>query len=554
MLKETISLLTSAFTSDAPSTSSTKSTLSTRTAAGVLAKPPPMAHLTAMAALHQRQSQLGNLDVDYVAGAISSAQSGNITDLLALYRDIEAADTTIQGAINTRKLAVVARGYNVVPAPNTGAEGERVADEVKAMLERSDTFIDACTWLLHGCIWPVSVCNMRWVPGGPTGGYSHPEFRNVPLELFDYTTRQLRIKDVDDCGTPLTTTHYPVDERYIVHRGHMLMAPDIWGGPMRALVFWFLFSTQDREWWARFLERFGAPFLLGTYDKNDEDSRLNLERAFSEATRLFGIVATRETQVTIQDAGSQSNASAAFQMFHECAKKEKLLLICGQTLSSNAEGTGLGSGVANLQGEVREDVKLWDAFKLSKTVEKRVIAPWMRMNGIKGPTPQLTFGGFNPSALAGMAAFLEAVPKAGLKLADDSITVISRHVGIELERADPPPAPVIAPPGAEMPKLGKPGEPKDVAAALLMLAASGLPPSTVANEAIASDAAAEYSRDLSLELAPLAQIVASSRSTGELLQRAGAFMAGYRSGRASEILEACLVAHSTNAAVSAVTS
>jgi hypothetical protein len=338
-----------------------------------------------MAPVYHRPSQAGNYDVDVVQAAIAAAQSGDITPLLGLYRDMESADNVIQSAISTRKLAVMARGFSVVAADNSGDAGERVADEVKAMLDRSQSFVDACTWLLHGCVWPCSVVNIRWVPG--SSGFSHPEFRLVPLELFDYRQRSLRIRDVAEDGVPLSTTHTPDEGRYIVHRGHMLMAPDTWGGPLRALVFWYLFSTQDREWWARFLERFGSPFLVGRYDKGDDESRLNLVNAFSEATRLFGIVATNETQVELKESASTSNSSTAFKDFHEVAKNEKLLLILGQTLSGNAENTGLGSGVAGLQGKVRDDVKLWDAFKLANTIKTAVVVPWMRANNIKGPAP-----------------------------------------------------------------------------------------------------------------------------------------------------------------------
>jgi phage gp29-like protein len=521
MLKDIASLLFGSFTSRAPVTFSKR-----------------------MNPMHTLQSQSANLDVDFVAGCIQSAQQGDITRLLALYRDIESSDATIQGAINTRKLAVLARGFSVQPAPNSGEVGQAVADEVQAMLARSESFVDACTWLLHGCVWPVSVVNKRWIAGGTR--FSHPEFRIVPLELYDYTDRTLRIKDVGGNGEPLTTTHTPDANRFLIHRGHMLMAPDLWGGPMRALVFWYLFSTQDREWWARFLERFGAPFLVGNYDKNDDDSRMVLERAFSEATRLFGVVATKETQISIQQAGNTSGSSDAFQKFHECAKDEKLMLILGQTLSSKASPTGLGNGASSLQGEVREDVKLWDAFKLANTVKSGVVVPWMRANGIQGPAPEVIFGGFNPADLAKMAEFLKSLSTSGLQLTDESIDIVSKQAGITLERSKTSSS---SPPGFG----GTPGlAPMSPVAAQLALAASTLPQVTLANESLASRGAAALSRAFSGELAPLAEIIASSRSRAEVIDRAAGFLATYRPHRSQEILAEVLTAHAANALVKTV--
>lgn len=480
-------------------------------------------------ALQYRPTQNHNLDVDFVNAAIMAAQSGDMTPLLAIYRDIEAADTTIQGAIMTRKLAVLARGYTVVAAPNSGEAGERVADQVKGMLDRANTFTDACTWLLHGAIWPVSVVERRWVAGGQY--VSHPEFRIVPLELYDYRKRELMIRDVSENGTLLSTIHSPADPRYIVHRGHMMMAPDTWGGPMRALLFWFLFSTQDREWWARYLERYGAPFMVGYFDKNDDESRLNLEAAFSEATRLFGVVATRETQIEIKEAGSQSSASQAFQMFHECAKTEKLLLILGQTLSAKSEALGMGGGAAGLQGAVREDVRLWDAFKLGNTIKADVIKPWMDLNNIQGPVPDIVFGGFSPEQLGTMAVFLKSANDAGLQISDDDLPTVSRMVGVTLERKAAPTPPAL-PPGGIDPSIA--------------LALAVLTPSAVANDSVARDASAGYARLFSDELAPLNKIVATSVTRGELLDRAGAFLAGYRPGRASALMTQVLAAHAAN--------
>ena len=192
-----------------------------------------------------------------------------------------------------------------------------------------------------------------------------------------------------------------------------------------------------------------------------------------------------------------------------------------------------GGGAAGLQGRVREDVKLWDAFKLANTVKCSVIEPWMRLNGLQGPVPALTFGGFDPEAMAAMSGFLEALPKAGLQLADDSVDVVSRHAGLTLERA-------AAKPALPMPGAGDP---------MLALAAAGLPPSVVANEAVSRGGAADLSRAFSGELAPLNEIVASSRTRAELLERATAWLALYRPRASSAILAQALDSQAANALV-----
>jgi phage gp29-like protein len=520
---------------DKPRTTLAGSILSLFT--GLEKKRAPLTNTRAMSPMHIRPTQAQNYDVDFVAGVIQSAQSGDITPLLTLYRDMEAADSTILSAIATRKLAVMAYGFNVVAPENSGEEGDKIADQVKSMLQRSESFVDACMWLLHGTIWPVSIVEKKWIPG-PAGAFAYPEFRDVPLELYDYTQRTLRLKQVGTAGEPLATTN-PIDtNRYIVHRGHLMKTPDNWGGPLRALVFWYLFSTQDREWWARFLERFGSPFLVGHYDKNDDESRMMLIQAFQEATRIFGIVATRETEVEIKEGAGKADASQAFQTFFDCAKNEKLLVILGQTLSGNATSTGLGSGLAQLQGSVKQEYKLWDCFKLGECIKTNVVKPWMRLNGIKGPVPTVTFGGFDPAMFAAMADLLQRLPGAGLELADDSIQVVSKLLGLGLQRKAAP---------APMPGLGFGGGPgeEDLQAAI-MLAASGLPPVVVANEAVASGGAADLRRGLSRDLAWLGEVVTTSRNKPELIGRLAAGMARFRPLASQPVIEASVVPQAAN--------
>jgi len=129
---------------------------------------------------------------------------------------------------------------------------------------------------------------------------------------------------------------------------------------MRSIVFWWLLSVMDRDWWARALERFGSPFIVARYDQADDKTRSKLEIALSMATRLFGVVVSKETEIELKEAAS-SQSGDAFDKFHTVCQREKSKHILGQTLSSEAQGTGLGSGVAKGQSDVRNDIRQFDA-------------------------------------------------------------------------------------------------------------------------------------------------------------------------------------------------
>jgi phage gp29-like protein len=307
-----------------------------------------------------------------------------MTPLLSLYRQIEVADDVIQGAMNSRKLAVLANPLRVEPFSAASVD-VAAASRFSSCLDASPSFFDGVKHLLCSAVWPVSVSELRWLPGDLE--YASFEMRNVPLEQLDYRSGDLRIARVDAGGHVGSESDYPDPARYIVHRGHLLTHPDTFGGPFRALIFWHLFGACNRDWWARFLERFGAPFLVGKYEADDEESRRVLEQAFSEAARTFGLVATSDTNIELHEAKS-SVGSDAFDRFHDISTAAKTRLILGQTLSAKTDATGLGSGVANLQGRVREDYAAYDRLALADTLRRSLITPFMRINRLPGSPPR----------------------------------------------------------------------------------------------------------------------------------------------------------------------
>ena len=92
---------------------------------------------------------------------------------------------------------------------------------------------------------------------------------------------------------------------------------------MRSILFWWLLGVMDRDWWSRFLDRYGSPFLVGKYEQTDDQSRTTLERAFSAAVKIGGLVVSKDTDVEIKQAASQS-AGEAFEKFYTISRREIL--------------------------------------------------------------------------------------------------------------------------------------------------------------------------------------------------------------------------------------
>jgi phage gp29-like protein len=376
-----------------------------------------------------------HLDVERVFSVTAAAESGHVRDLFCLYRDVIVSDSHMQGEIAKRKMAVLGDRMTIHPYDKAEALDKTAADKIESMIYGCKSWKTACIHLLDGCLWPVAV--VEKVFAADAGGYRLANLIPVPHYLLDYTTGKMRISDVDPVsGTILSTSHEPTPDRYIIHRGHLLSSPDTWGGPMRSILYWWLLGTMSRDWWATFLERFGTPFMVGHYPSGDDTSRNVLRDAFKLSCRLGGLVVTDKTRVEIQQAVSGiSGGGVAYEKFIDICNREKSKLILGQTLSAEAQPTGLGSGVSSMQEGVRQDIRMWDAASLADTMRGQLFDQFIHINSLSGSTPTLTWGSVSVGEQKAKAELIKALKDAGLQITDDAIGLLSEEIGMSLERA-----------------------------------------------------------------------------------------------------------------------
>lgn len=480
------------------------------------------------------------VDVDRVHQIIEEAENGDTTNLFSLYRDIILSDSHTQSEFAKRKLAVLGDAMAVLPYDKTDPWDRKAAEAVDMMLGEVPNLLQACAHLLDSTVYPVAVVEKVYAPSTRPGiRYDLAEIVHVPHRLLDYTTGELRIK----CTTPdgLTTGEtVPADpHRYILHRGHLLTFPDNWGGPMRSIIFWWLLSVMDRDWWSRALERFGAPFIVARYDSADDKTRSKLEIALSMATRLFGVVVSRETEIELKEAASDRSGEA-FEKFHSICQREKSKLILGQTLSSEAQATGMGSGVAKGHSDVRNDIRQFDAVILGQTLRDHLIKQWLAINGIPGRAPRITWAS---EYVEVDGPLIGSLTQSGLELTDSGIETLSDRLGFELRRSTP--TPPVAPP--QLPLTARPPQ-------IQVHSAPSSPPLRVdraetANTLIARDASADLARAFSGSLAPIRQIILTSESAQECESRIMAAYSDWSPARVAPIIEEALIAHAANGSV-----
>lgn len=371
---------------------------------------------------------------DDVFDAVTMAEAGDTSRLFPMYDQVVIENAHLQTEFSKRKLAVLGDVFNVQAASKDSADVV-AADWVKAWHDECPDWLTAMIALLDSTIYPVSVVQ-KWFEAGTSGRRFNLRMRRVDPELFDFREGGFKIFDTV-CGVRQGTSHDITADEYVVHRGHLLTAPDCWGGPMRSLFFWHLLATSSPEWWGRFLERLGAPFLVGEVSSGDDSERSKVEEAFSKALRLFGIVVSSGTRIQMLQAQAAQTGDAHEKLHDKCCR-EISKLILGQTSSADVQKTGsLGnSNQAHLQ--VKGEFRDWDSMRLCDTITRQIIVPFMRVNGVSGRPPLISFGVADVKEAELSAALISALPNAGLELTDEGVKAFSDRIGLPLQRAPKP--------------------------------------------------------------------------------------------------------------------
>ncbi len=495
--------------------------------------------------LQQPAQVASHMTADKIHSILRQAEAGQVDEMFALYRDILGGHSHLQTEFNTRKLAVLGDTWHFEPEDPKAPDDVRAAEACERLLKCSGFRQQGLNHLLNGCLYPVGVARKAYclAPPNPLGiRYDLAELSPVDYHLLDYSDRGvLCIPEVDPhTGTRLPSKRPACERDFVVHRGHLLtMLPDHWGGPMRAALFWWLFAVQDRDWWVRFLDRFGAPFLVGKYNTADPRAKSLLTHAFSAATRLFGLVVSKETDIEVNAVATQSHGEA-FEDFASFANRELSKLILGQTMTSEAQAQGIGGTQAAVHNMVRGDIRQFDASTLAQTVIDQIARQFLAINGLAGNVT-ITTGGASPEEIKAAGEMVSHAKAGGLRLTNEGITQFSKMAGLPFER-DPSPG-TASPWGfTRDPFAAAPRRLRDVTPAYL--------PSDEQLDGIAAAGAPGLAAAFRGSLAPVRRLIATSTSAEDLEAKLRAFYADYDAGRVAALVEEALTAYAANGAVS----
>lgn len=327
------------------------------------------------------------------------ADDGAPGDLAGLFSRLQEYDPNIGAHLQTRFLSVLACDWYI--------EG----DDPVRVREAEQIFTHAgirglLYHLLGAIVHGYAGAAVIWGEGGGT----IRSFRLInPVNFVFDKIGNPALLTCDGRERPLAEYHE--DQFVFVRSEAPLLRPLVW------LFFFKYYAMRDR---ARYLERFGIPFIAARIRNEDfESEAIRNELLRSLATLGSDGVGLLNEGAEMQIMNAGGSASADYQSWLDYLDNLSTRLILGQTATSSS-GTGFSSGA--IQEHVRRDLMEADCRMLMEHVQRSILEPLERFKwGTEGTLHfKLDFSG-DALDLMEKAQIVEKLSSAGIRIAPEWI-------------------------------------------------------------------------------------------------------------------------------------
>lgn len=245
-------------------------------------------------------------------------------------------DDEISQAVETRVDALLATPFRFEPSDTPEA--------ILLMQEIKEWFAEIASGSINALLFGYSVQEMVYDQDSDYIGIQW--VGEKPMEWFEPKNDGRLIYRPEGTGQ-----EYEVDQVFkffMTRRKATYKQP--YGKALLTVVYWLdFFRKNGFKFWAKFLERFGTPILLGKCKDSDP---IEMNQALLNAHAQSVISIDAEDDVQILSAASSSNAGTSFETFNNTIIRQIQKVILGQTLTSGTDGTG-----SRALGEVHENVR-----------------------------------------------------------------------------------------------------------------------------------------------------------------------------------------------------
>jgi len=288
---------------------------------------------------------------------------------LAIYDEMQK-DAQVRSCLNTKKFAVLSKGWEVIPADSSPAN-IRSTDFVRFCLQDMRGSVqDVLFKVLDAVAKGFSVCeiNYRTIAGGPFAGMIGLESIKAKdpaafgFEMDEFLN--IRSLTLSSAGR---SAELPT-EKFIIYTYMPEYEMPHGQSDLRAAYKHWWSKEVILKFWNIYLEKFGLPTAKGSYRRGlPKEQQDDLLRVLDRIQQETAIVIPEDVQIELVEA--QRGGEAGYLAALEYHNKQIAKAILGQTLTSD-EGTRVGSLAL---AKVHQDVLYFYLQKLKRDLEETVM-------------------------------------------------------------------------------------------------------------------------------------------------------------------------------------
>lgn len=321
------------------------------------------------------ESQLGALSPSRAASILAAADQGDITAQHRLFEDMKDRDAHLICEMGKRASAPLTLDWSIVPPFNaTAAEKKAAAWSEEVLRTAVDDLEDVLLAMMDAVGHGFAPIELEWEL---CGGERIPKFHPRPQDWFRLSPnrRELRLVDGSAEGASLVPMGWIMHTHGKAKTGYQSRM-----ALFRVLVWPFIYKAYSIGDLAEFLETYGLPIIVGKYYQGAQpEEKASLMRAVTALGHDARAIMPKEMELEIQKVTGSGDSSAHLSMV-DWAERSTSKAILGQVLSAEAKATGMGSGIADLHGEVRSDIRRADVRQLAGTLTRDLIYPLIAIN------------------------------------------------------------------------------------------------------------------------------------------------------------------------------
>jgi hypothetical protein len=280
--------------------------------------------------------------------------------------------------------------------------------------------------------------------GAPNGNGAGNEIGNNPNLIWNPNDWHADLRFYGTLSNGLIDwsmgTCYKADKaRHVLHSANVATGSlrENFGGVLRSLIPIWYYKKNLLDWLVEKMERYGGPFAVAKGAVQNRDIMNLLTKAFNQSAKLNALIVPNGTTVDLKEINATNMADAFCKSIDLC-NKEMTKAILGITLSTDSKGSGMmgGSGVADLQSDVKEEWSLFDKREFSEMQRIQIINDFLSINGYHGRC-RIVRGGISSSAQAMRARTLQSLYLSGIRVPKSEEQNLTNTFGIKLEVFDP---------------------------------------------------------------------------------------------------------------------